>query len=282
MGSLEINILVRNSSLGPGKFNLFLSDLDLSIIVPINSNIQLFEAISDAFLLWRRCFPFIGEIEIYTQVEISEIQNARKCIKFQDHVVRTIRKLRWMNESFARAQTPYHRYKARRAAAICCFKLGIPTSAEVVFENNIILPKISKFLTDWAYAVFPSELGEIKLKLDCEIHTDDIHVFSDYWGYHFSIRGGLQEIAVSDKSVLVLLTALVPDDYHGQNTWKAIVEITNDSVPQVKELRQSLALIECLTITAWARTLKFEPEWVRPWVQRLREISSKTPSSTAN
>lgn len=113
-GLKELKVIARHSPEQAARFNFLESDLDLAIILPHWSKVQVTEVLRQ--VEWARvALPFLGELEFYEPEEWELKQTIRR-----DHapiisLVWKLRKWVWQHHKFCTATASYHRQKALRS-----------------------------------------------------------------------------------------------------------------------------------------------------------------------
>jgi hypothetical protein len=119
------DLVARHSAKSGLRFNPFFSDLDLSVVLRETPTEEESERIVQFFQRWKKFFPFLGEIEIFTQAEIDRFQSLTGTAPLFFQIVRDIRKVRWLMGDEEAAPSVYHQYKARRSLHVLAQKYAI-------------------------------------------------------------------------------------------------------------------------------------------------------------
>lgn len=110
----KFDLIARHSSTSASDFNAFMSDLDLSVVLPDDKIEYSFEVVQ-RFFYWKRKLPFIGELELYSRSELEELQKIFAEPNGVYPAIRRVRKLSWMENLLPNAISEYHRFKAERS-----------------------------------------------------------------------------------------------------------------------------------------------------------------------
>ena len=268
VGDPMLRIKPRHSALSGNNFNCFLSDLDLSIIFKKwDQDASLGIRAIDCLQKLKKLMLFIGEVEIYTQLESEELDFEIKASEKTYNFIRPLRKIQWMKQSHKLGLSKYHKFKALRSIRLI-FK-------NVFFSEKHDNEQISNAISAWAESYYLLELKVIDKMLVENATLISDRVYSDYLGYHFLQDSKIQasnEIAL-EKRYVVLLLALAPEDHHGAPQLNVVVRNIINEAPKLKNDRQSLARIEALIVQSWSRTQTPVPDWATLWIERLKQIS---------
>lgn len=147
-------VIARNSVYEPNKFNVFMSDLDFTLV----SSERKFEFLYKIKKNLQKIFLNVGEIELYTPDEWAECEE----LSHSPHMIywtkiNTIRKSAWQRKKLASAKSVHEVAKQKRALEITLNRLGqdrFPIDGASVFkelpghlnESNFGLPTYSSFL----------------------------------------------------------------------------------------------------------------------------------------
>jgi hypothetical protein len=126
--------VTRNSLHSSRDFNLFMSDVDFSIV---SKDQDCFPAVLNKRQGLKKCLPNLGECELYLE---DEWELKKKLSLSPSQVVwdniYLIRKLGWQKKSLLEAKTEYEKIKVRRAMDIILRRLGhskFPLNGSVLF-----------------------------------------------------------------------------------------------------------------------------------------------------
>lgn len=136
IGSSEI--MARHSIRSPGFFNVFMSDIDLSV----KASEQKFREIHEAALVIRKILPNLGEIEFYTQEEWTELLGLTSSpFDATWEKLHLLRKLSWQKKARNLARTSYERAKQERGISNTLKRLGL--TAEENFMLDDLFPEFA-------------------------------------------------------------------------------------------------------------------------------------------
>lgn len=269
VGDQEIYLKPRHSVKSKNNFNCFLSDLDISVVFKNSTDklkcINIVHCLNEL----KKFMPFIGEVEIYTPLEIEELSTLQIQERNYDFL-RNLRKIIWMKKSFTTGATEYHRYKALR-------------SIDLIYKNIFLLNsnspgQLEDAIVIWANSNFAKELEIIQTMLEQNEILPMNEVYSDFLGYNFSSQP-LSTITANqlilEKKYIALLLALAPEDHHAMPQLNSSVSAILTSAPTLKTVRQNLARIEALVVLAWSKTQEPVPDWAPIWINRLEQMSTK-------
>ncbi|MDR3607776.1 MAG: hypothetical protein P4M08_10390 [Oligoflexia bacterium] len=134
----ELRLISRNSVLEKGVFNLFESDVDLSVILPSGRADASACARAIAVVSGLRDFlPFVGELEIYEDWEdrLAEVMWRRNPVLLSR--IKSLRKWRWQISALSAANSGYHRKKALRSIQRIRRSLGLaPGLSQPSFDDG--------------------------------------------------------------------------------------------------------------------------------------------------
>ncbi len=109
-------VLACRHSLATGRgFNVFRSDIDYALVCFAEPPRQaVFELIADYRRL-QKYFPFVGELEIYTDDEWNEKLQLEQDFPEILDLIRILRKSSWQRAILRGSPSPFHRRKTKRA-----------------------------------------------------------------------------------------------------------------------------------------------------------------------
>lgn len=112
----------RNSIFDGKRFNVFMSDIDFSIV----GGPESFAFIQSVSLGVRKVLPNLGELEFYTEQEWKELSAILSMPehKFWERTY-NLRKHNWQRLKLAEASSKYEEMKQKRSMAITLEKLGV-------------------------------------------------------------------------------------------------------------------------------------------------------------
>ncbi len=253
----RVKVVSRHSALTQEGFNMFLSDLDLSLIIPAQFIDSLSPKAAQKLKFIKKMFlPFLGEIEIYDEKEFAELSECLKNLEPYYSDIRRFRKINWMEKSIESSLTPYHDYKSHRAKRRCLQN-----------QPDTLLPV---FLSQWVEQHFQKERVEIETLLDLESIGRIENQISNYWGFTLSCNPGPLK-----KADMYLLLALAVEDFD-QSWINYELGIIRSALPKLATIRQSLARAESIIVKGWERAQNPTPKWSSPWISRLNRMSYET------
>ena len=234
----------RNSIYDSTSFNIFMSDLDFSIVINDEKDVSLIQNVRKKI---KYFFPNIGEFEFYTSKEW--IQKNRECLKEAHDIwneIRLIRKLNWQKRSLAFADNEYSKLKYVRGINITLSKMkqsSSELSGETVLrhlkqKNSEKLPKVS----------FPYK----SIYLETNILVIE----------NYSVEGVNFQ---SEEDVLIFYHLLPTSDYVFSSTY-------------LKEIKKYLVLEELLTSKSFRRVEflkeipKDEFDLIDKWIFSLEKL----------
>jgi hypothetical protein len=234
----------RNSIYDSSAFNIFMSDLDFSIVINDEKDVLFIQNIRKKI---KYFFPNIGEFEFYTSEEW--IQKNRECLKEAHDIwneIRLIRKLNWQKRSLAFADNEYSKLKYVRGMNITLSKMKQSSprlSGETVLrhlkqKNSEKLPKVS----------FPYK----SIYLETNILVIE----------NYSVEGVNFQ---SEEDVLIFYHLLPTSDYVFSSTY-------------LKEIKKYLVLEELLTSKSFRRVEflkeipKDEFDLIDKWIFSLEKL----------
>jgi hypothetical protein len=265
-GSLKLKVIPRHSALSRRSFNTFLSDLDISIVVPDNLEQKLTQyAKSHSFL--RRFFLFLGEVELYTQTEFEQLN-----ILLAKHgdiyfFLRDVRKIRWMELAITPHSTLYQKYKMQRAIQLSIHRLGLKMAANS--ENNLNQARLQ--LSTQIKKVLPISLenetltpiagpGAYSAYFQCHIHSD-------------TTFDNIPNQFCCDIKLAYGLLALSPQYEFGSEPINDAIRAIRLSDSKTHSNWIALAKIEHLILRAVMRSFNEPPRWATAWLPLLEKVS---------
>jgi hypothetical protein len=234
----------RNSVHDSLNFNVFMSDVDFSVVINSDNDLKIFQKIREKLKL---IFPNIGEFEFYKSEEWSKKQgNLQAEAKIIWNKIRLIRKLNWQKKSLKSSKDQYSKQKHIRGVEITLRKLGqesISIPGREILQHlrhitceqltGIYFPHYSVYLEDTIY------FGG-----DCKTN-----------GINFS----------SEQDALVFFHLLPSSDY-----------VFHDSY--YRKIKKDLIVEELITSKSYRRlevyknTSKEELELIDKWISTLEKI----------
>lgn len=155
---LNTDILIRHSITEPGNFNLFYSDIDLTLIVKSEGEVK---KVLGRLAALKMIMPNIGEPEVLLESEHKNIlQNETSFTKTMAKKIFQVRKLSWQMERVSRTENPYERSKLNRGLKKTLEKLSsdgrqialehlFPGCPESKIRLNLEYPFFSDYLQCW-------------------------------------------------------------------------------------------------------------------------------------
>lgn len=122
---------LRNSILTPEYFHFLYSDIDLAVVLK-NCEFSELTKVRKILVKFKKFYPWMGEVEIYSEDEWHILNQLKKEIKDIYHPARSIRKYFWMGAPDDAYQGP----KRLRALQVILKKLEI--SANAPFSTLVI------------------------------------------------------------------------------------------------------------------------------------------------
>lgn len=125
--------IIRHSASMRGEFNVFFSDIDFSVVVPAMDQKQI-ALMKRRYYLLKKLFPWLGELEIYTEAEKARF-DALSVVWARDYQrVRHFRKINWMLLAKANSRKKLEHCKYDRAIRKSLRQFGA-ASGEEAFRN---------------------------------------------------------------------------------------------------------------------------------------------------
>lgn len=148
--ALKIQLLARNSVAEPGAFNIFLSDLDFTLIVDREPATEELRSILDGYARLARSLWFLGELEVYTREEWRILDQVKSEAGSAVDLIWNLRKLLWQKQALASAPSAYHRAKAKRSIRRTFEKLRTPLAdLDCAFGEMEISRAIHRNTSGW-------------------------------------------------------------------------------------------------------------------------------------
>jgi hypothetical protein len=145
-----VQLLPRHSVVERGAFNVFLSDVDYTLVVTPSASDGEISALIERYHRLARYLWFLGEIEIYSAEEQAALEETREFDPFTIDFVWRLRKLRWQLNAYAEATSGYHRFKAGRVIRRLLVQLGVDAKVDpmAITASDIALA-INRSSTHW-------------------------------------------------------------------------------------------------------------------------------------
>ncbi len=259
-------VFLRGSTKSSEGFNVFLSDLDLEILIPHEDENHITE-IRQKINRLKKVFPALGEAEIYT---VDEKKKYNELLEDGEEIYSFLRKVRktvWMKRALDTALTDYHKMKANRSRELCYKALR----GDLRYDASLS-SLISKFLKSWFPTVIVSGV-------------DSYHgIFADdqYMGMRIFLQSPSEndetlsshqvDLPLPENEGLVLL-AISPNYFPDEKLSQAIRELRN--IPSVRSVYRNLSELELLIAKAVRRA---SPQVIPlEWIEQLkRSVSEAT------
>jgi hypothetical protein len=234
----------RNSIYDSSSFNVFMSDLDFSIVIDEEKNVLFIQKIRKKI---KYFLPNIGEFEFYNKEEW--IQKNRECLKDANHIwneIRLIRKLNWQRKSLASADNQYSKVKYVRGINITLSKMK--QSSSILSGENVLRHLKQKNSEKLHKVSFPHR----SIYLETNIFVGD----------NDSVEGVKFE---SSQDALVLYHLLPTSDYVFSNSY-------------LNEIKKYLVFEELLTSKSFRRAEFFkeipkdELDLIDKWIFSLEKL----------
>ena len=261
--SKKIKFNARHSVMKSGHFNFAYSDLDLSASAEVLSNDEI-EKIQKIYLKIKRVVPSIGEIEIYSSDERLRLETLFKNFGNQYEMLRSYRKVWWMQHSRNTATSEYHRLKAIRSIKFCLAKIDEKTEYSH-FDN---VSKISPFLQKYINEVFL----EIKIPALANNNLTGSFVHCPYMGVRVYIGDELQNeghLHLKKEEALKLLS-ITPVAYSGSTELERCIQNLRKE-PKIFQLWSALTEMELLIFMAFSRGFEKKEPWMEKWMDCLEK-----------
>lgn len=275
LGDPTLKVKPRHSVHQEDRFNVFESDLDLSILLQ-GSDEKFLENLKRLYLSWRKFLPFLGEVEIHEPWEWNQRQ---QLLEEYPRLLRTfwsLRKWVWAEDKWRCSTTHYHQRKALRSAFWIRQDLGLkpghtwPAPSEC---RKIGKAVVSAVIADWDAVSELSPLSSLQ----------GFARRSDYLGWILREGSGGEtaqpfclEMAENE---LFLLLAILPD---GHWIWP---EGANELArcrkhPAIARLHGALCLNEYLIFQSVKRTSDAPPDeaqlrWESFLLETLQQIGHR-------
>lgn len=250
----KITIRSRHSTVDGSKFNLFLSDLDWDIVLPENKLTAAHE-ISNWLGSSKKVFPFLGEQEYYLDSEFELKTMLLEKVEPYYSILRTIRKVSWMEKNYLDSQTPYHKYKSLRAMQICFAKLNIQAAARP-YGNY-------KILSHWLENYVLSHFAHVQIEEHFINDLRNSKIYSQYLCNNIKFTyfaANENEYSLSPRAAVILLSICPESDFKNTLLNEVLFKVREQNL-QIKNLCAHLREIEILITQSAARNYKENPEW---------------------
>ena len=243
-----LQLIPRHSTVQPGPFSVFRSDIDYSIVIPDDCPPHKMAGARDFYEGWRRYLPCLGELEVYTNSELR-IQN--ELLASHGRLMAWIKLLR----KFARDVPPeggsrYHREKVELARAELVFQL---TGKRLRIPRQMV-DALAAALTQFVCANF-SALAQ----------APALEFYSEFLGWHFGAGENERGLSLSGSAQNVFV-ALLPDTY---NVSGAISTLrANRKIAEAYVAVAAFELILCRGVARQGKAISSESQ---NWMRHLEE-----------
>ena len=265
-------VFLRRSALTPRDFNLLFSDLDIGLVINGKSDLKM---VRDNYLRFKRVFPFLGEMEIYENNEVEEINELMVDNQKVYSFFRDLRKIGWMEKKYCASNNPYERHKALRAIKKSLTRLG--SSLEPLGFGN--LKDINRILTQFFEREFPAELAYAQ-----KIETDmKVNITCPYFARRFIFspreRGGPETRDISilrlRSGLALLLLAIAPPMTREKGQLDGTLAKLRER-PKVKAQLSALTRMELLIFKGVFRAMENPNDLDRSWMNCLIQSDALT------
>ncbi len=246
----KVNLIARHSVTTKNGFNLFFSDLDLSLIFQKEPNINTLNHTLRKHYIASWIIKAIGELEIYTDSELN-IKNKlqEKHGKMLD-IIWDLRKWSWQILALKETRTEYHQYKAKKAISKIQAKL-IQLQPYRSYDPHP--ENFAPFMEGILESIFTQKA--IDISKECEYLNGNSH----YLGWKF-------------ENINPLLLAILPDGDRCTSIGKSEIDKLRE-IPEVKTYLSTLCQFELLLIKSVSRVYGTQPS--EHWLTHLRKTFSK-------
>lgn len=248
------DLVARHSAKSGLRFNPFFSDLDLSVVLREEPTEEVSERIVQFFQRRKRFFPFLGEIEIFTEAESNRFQFLIDTAPAFFQIVRDIRKVRWLMGDEEAAPSVYHHHKARRSLQVLCQKYEIhmpQDKTQICHQLGIRLREILRPLG------FPGRVPQ-------ELHLKAIQC--DHLNWDAEIDLGLNQ-----KECWTLLSVL-PSRADGAREAQYLAQLRQSR--ELSFLHRAYTEAEAIQLLAVYRARPQQFPWMKSFSQQLMQSLS--------
>jgi len=255
----RVKLSLRHSAQNGHRFNLFLSDIDLSAFLekPLEREISL---VRKSISYWRKIIPSIGEIEIYTFDEKRELDEIY--LKHQEIIsfFHNLRKIEWMEAALHVSKSEYHAYKASRSISICLSKISqdlAPIRSGSLLQTS---PFVERFITE----NFSSELGDLTRNSTLPEAVVDSKFFASpiFCGGPSGDKG----LKLSRETGHLLLSVIPGSSFFPREVFERVIYLRT-GYPRLVELHRDLSRYEMLMFRAFVRSQARELKWMSDWIE---------------
>lgn len=265
----QLDVIARHSSKDRVRFNIFLSDLDLSLVLDKN-DLDKSKKIVSYLLKFKAIFPFLGEIEIYCREGYQNLNQWRVSYGELYNSFRLLRKIRWLEIDLKKTSEPYQVYKASRALSICYEKLNIKGKIPLR-ENNY------QQLNEEVMALIQPYMLNHHMADDTASIASDIQF--DYFQCVISNHPEFAALNSEDPSLPLLqlsnhaaltLLALCPQTYFHAPELESKVRKYRAKSQGLSLAWRGICEIEYAILTAVVRGSPFEQAWMKPGLSTVK------------
>jgi hypothetical protein len=231
LGSKLIDLQVRNSILTMEYFHFFYSDVDLSLIL-VDCDFDHLTKVRKILAKFKRFYPFMGEVEIYSQNEWLELIQLKEKNNFLYSQARVIRKYFWMGAPDDLHQSP----KRLRALRVILKKLGIGDGQPY---SDLVAQKLIELT---------------RRHVQIEMIEGENSYFHTYFTCSFLAPTDYLNHGISLSAFdLIAIASLFPTDNEDSNGNKILIEKIRNNQQSVKTKWYELKRIDQLEIRASQR-----------------------------
>lgn len=263
ISSDKFELIARHSSTSASDFNAFMSDLDLSAVLP-DEMIEYSSEVVRRFFYWKRKLPFIGELELYSRSELEELQKTFIEPNGVYPSIRRVRKLSWMENLLPNAVSEYHRFKAERSISKILSKEEIDYAAHRT-DYRILF---SKRVQAWIDTSFKNAIAN-----EANYGFESLSSYTMFQSDYFSTKiwTSLSHVAQPGEVSLSpahawILVALTPRASFDDPKINSVVTRLRTE-PTVREQWTQISRIEVLVYCAVLRAQESVTEGERNWLQ---------------
>lgn len=265
-GLNEITLIPHHSAADGGDFNVFVSDIDYSLVVPEPFDAATTLRCIEFYARWRARLPFLGELEMYTRREWAMRKELERSHRPILQLIWHLRKFVWQTAELDSAPSAYHRDKARRSI-IRILERAFPGAPKGRATPG---PELGMLLAERLDQLFPEWDGGPSPGADAKLSA-----ISHYLGWRVgtAAAGDALELVLPHRE-LVLACALLPDS---TMCFPALTEDIDRARrdPAIKASYAAIVAFELLICRSVARTKMAHAATEartrnREWMSRLR------------
>lgn len=230
----------------PGAFNFIFSDLDIGIVYDGNNIKQL----KDCYYNLKFYLKFLGELEIYTSLELRILKQQTIQTRELYEIIRLIRQMHWLK---IRALNPttkrrnYHRIKDVRKILILRRKIPFNANGGLSYLYNLL-----------SSALENKPIGLEKLSIANEVF------FCNYLFLNININS-------SNKDKCILILSLTPPGVRDKSINNPPIAVFRNANPEIKMIFEKLNLLEFIIASAFIRGSISSEDWHQPWLTQLSD-----------